>query len=169
MEPIKIGANESKKQAYELHKRKKLQHYERAYNLCSKYVIITDEDLFRKNFLDYTFKASKEKLNLPYIELKDWIKFVGFNAIELQQIQKSFDSFSANIDPSAPDPDFNIYISTPKQKKLFDQVTAICDILNKDPEYIKIYFNATNQFSNCITIANDKASLNVLWIAQQLN
>ena len=169
MKPIKIGVDESVKSGYELHKRKKLQHYERAYNLCSKYVIITDEDLFRQNFLNYTFKASKEKLNLPYLELNDWLKFVGFNAIELQQIQKSFDSFSANIDPSASDPDFNIYISTPKQKKLFDQVTAICDILNRDPEYIKSYFNATNQFSNCIKIVGDKVELNALWIAQQLN
>ena len=169
MKPIKIGINETQKNAYETHKRKKLQHYERAYNLCSKYVIITDEDLFRQNFLNYTFKASKEKLNLPYIELNDWIKFVGFNTAELNQIQKSFDCFSANIDPAEPDPDFNIYITTPKQKKLFEQVTAICDILNRDPEYIKSYFNATNQFSNCIKIVGDKVELNTLWIAQQSN
>ena len=166
MKPIKIGSDETQKNAYEVHKRKKLQHYERAYNLCSKYVIITDEDLFRKNFLNYTFKASKEKLNLPYIDLNDWIKFVGFNSAELNQIQKSFDSFSANIDPAAADPDFNIYITTDKQKKVYELLQAICEILNKHPEHMDLFFNATNQFSKCIERKDGKAEINALWISQ---
>ena len=166
MKPIKIGSDETQKNAYEVHKRKKLQHYERAYNLCSKYVIITDEDLFRKNFLNYTFKANKEKLNLPYIDLNDWIKFVGFNSAELNQIQKSFDSFSANIDPAAADPDFNIYITTDKQKKVYEQLQGICEILNKHPEHIDLFFNATNQFSKCIERKDGKAEINALWIIQ---
>ena len=166
MKPIKIGSDEIQKNAYEVHKRKKLQHYERAYNLCSKYVIITDEDLFRKNFLNYTFKASKEKLNLPYIDLNDWIKFVGFNSAELNQIQKSFDSFSANIDPAAADPDFNIYITTDKQKKVYEQLQLFCEILNKHPEHMDLFFNATNQFSKCIERKDGKAEINALWISQ---
>ena len=166
MKPIKIGSDEIQKNAYEVHKRKKLQHYERAYNLCSKYVIITDEDLFRKNFLNYTFKANKEKLNLPYIDLNDWIKFVGFNSAELNQIQKSFDSFSANIDPAAADPDFNIYITTDKQKKVYEQLQAICEILNKHPEHIDLFFNGTNQYSKCIERKDGKAEINALWIIQ---
>jgi hypothetical protein len=166
MKPIKIGSDEIQKNAYEVHKSKKLQHYERAYNLCSKYVIITDEDLFRKNFLNYTFKASKEKLNLPYIDLNDWIKFVGFNTVELNQIQKSFDCFAANIDPSAADPDFNIYITTDKQKKVYEQLQLFCEILNKHPEHIDLFFNGTNQFSKCIERKDGKAEINALWISQ---
>ena len=166
MKPIKIGSDEIQKNAYEVHKRKKLQHYERAYNLCSKYVIITDEDLFRKNFLNYTFKANKEKLNLPYIELNDWIKFVGFNSAELNQIQKSFDSFSANIDPAAADPDYSIYMTTDKQKKVYDQLQLFCEILNKHPEHMDLFFNGTNQFSKCIERKDGKAEINALWISQ---
>ena len=166
MKPIKIGIDETQKNAYETHKRKKLQHYERAYNLCSKYVIITDEYQFRQNFLNYTFKASKEKLNLPYIDLNDWIKFVGFNSAELNQIQKSFDSFSANIDPAAADPDFNIYITTDKQKKVYEQLQLFCEILNKHPEHIDLFFNGTNQFSKCIERKDGKAEINALWISQ---
>ena len=166
MKPIKIGSDETQKNAYEVHKRKKLQHYERAYNLCSKYVIITDEDLFRKNFFNYTFKASKEKLNLPYIDLNDWIKFVGFNSAELNQIQKGFDSFAANIDSAAADPDFNIYITTDKQKKVYDQLQLFCEILNKHPEHMDLFFNGTNQFSKCIERKDGKAEINALWISQ---
>ena len=166
MKPIKIGSDEIQKNAYEVHKRKKLQHYERAYNLCSKYVIITDEDLFRKNFLNYTFKASKEKLNLPYIDLNDWIKFVGFNSAELNQIQKSIDSFSANIDPAAVDPDFNIYITTDKQKIVYEQLQLFCEILNKHPEHMDLFFNGTNQFSKCIELKDGKAEIYALWISQ---
>lgn len=166
MKPIKIGELSAYAEAYQDQKKRKLKYYETAYNLCSKFIVISDEDLFKKNFLAYTFNESKKKLNVPYAELDQWLKMVGLNQNEINRIQAAYDSIPADISASAVDPDYSIYITTDKQKKIYEQLQAICEILNKHPEYINLYFNGTNQFSKCIERADGKAEINALWISQ---
>ena len=164
-EPLKIGESTAYKQANEIFKKKKILHYEMAYNLCSKYIVITDEDSFKKNFESYLFQQSKDKLKLPHIDKNDWAKLIGLNLSELRKHQENYDSFHVDISSTAKDQDFGIYITTPKQFKIYDQLTAICKILNKEPEFVDLYFNASNQFSNCIIRESGTAEINPRWIA----
>jgi len=166
MKPIKIGCLDAYANAYQIHKKRKLKFYETAYNLCSKFIVITDEDLFKKNFLAYTFNESKKKLNVPYADLSQWSKMVGLNQNELNRIQELYNSIPADISSSAIDPDYSIYITTDKQKKVYDQLLLLCEILNKHPEHIDLFFNGTNQFSKCIERKDSKAEINSLWISQ---
>ena len=66
MKPIKIGYLDVHASTYQMHKNRKLKFYETAYNLCSKFIVIKDEDLFKKNFLAYTFNESKIKYRCVY-------------------------------------------------------------------------------------------------------
>jgi hypothetical protein len=166
MKPIKIGCMDSQASGYQLHKNRKLKYYETAYNICSKFVVITDEDLFKKDFFTYTFNESKRKLNVPYADRNEWAKMVGLHQAELAKIQENYSAIPADISSSAIEPDFNIYITTAKQKKIYEQLQAICEILNKEPEYMNLFFNGTNQFSQCIQRADGKAEINANWISQ---
>ena len=166
MKPIKIGMLDVYSVTYQMHKNRKLKVYETAYNLCSRFIVISDEDLFKKNFLAYTFNESKKKLNVPYADLNEWSKMVGLNQNELNRIQESYDSIPADISSSAIDPDYSIYMTTDKQKKVYEQLQAICEILNKHPEHLDLFFNGTNQFSKCIERTDGKAEINALWISQ---
>ncbi len=165
MKPIKIGTMEMAAEVYQNQKIRKTKTLEQAFNLCSKIITISDCDLFQDNFLQYTFKVHKEKINLPYIDIKEWTKISGIDHKELADLQKRFDLYSnINLKENAKDPDFDIYITTEVQKKVYDQLLKICSILNSEPDYIQHYFNSTNQFSRCIFLENGKAAINNIWL-----
>ena len=165
MKPIKIGTMETAVEAYQNQKLRKTKTLEQAFNLCSKIITISDCDSFQDNFEAYTYKVHKEKINLPYIERAEWRKICGLDFSELNQLQKRFDLYSnISLKEKAKDPDFDIYITTEIQKKVYDQLLKICDILNSEPDYIQHYFNASNQFSRCILLENKKAIINNIWL-----
>jgi len=170
--PVKIGENELAASTYALHKGKKLQHYNLAKEYCSKFIEIAEEDKFKYDFLKYTFDESKVKMNLPYIEQKEWAKIIGFDLLKLQQIQKNYDTFSnVSLLSTATEADHSIYLTTEHQQKLHLHLQKIVAVLNEKPEFTCLFFNVTNQFTNCLKYDSIecKAIINPIWICNQLN
>ena len=155
-----------------MHKGKKLQHYNTAKEYCSQFIEIEEEDKFKYDFLKYTFDASKKKMNLPYIEQKEWAKIIGFDLSKLQQIQKHYDTFSnISLLSTAEEADHSVYLTTEHQIKLYDHLQKIVAVLNEKPEFTCLFFNVTNQFTNCLKYnpIECKAIINQNWICNQLN
>jgi len=88
---------------------------------------------------------------------------------KLRSIQNQFDLFG-NIDlNSKTAPCFDIVITSEFHHSIYYQLLEICKVMNQQPKLTKLFFNSTNQFSNCMNYCGIKneVEINANWIIQQ--
>ena len=153
-----IGHLAAQMAAYELHKSKKTERLNEAIKICEDIIVIRDQIEFSKDFESYLFK-----------------EYVMFNNMfqsqtsKLRSIQKQFDMFG-NIDlNSKTAPCFDIVITSEFHHSIYYQLLEICKVMNQQPKLTKLFFNSTNQFSNCMNYCGIKneVEINANWIIQQ--
>lgn len=164
-----IGHQSAQSVAYELHRQKKTERYHEAIKICEELIVIRNHADFQLNFEHYLFKEYVSQSNFKGLDQSTFNKLFADQTNKLRIIQKQFDLFSnVNLDSENP-PNFDIVITGDFHHAIYYQLIEICKVMNQQPKLIKLFFNSTNQLSNCVTYCGIKneVEINPLWITQQ--
>lgn len=164
-----IGHLAAQKAAYELHKAKKTERLSEAIKICEDLIVISDQSEFSKNFESYLFKEYVLQSNFKGLDKEMFNKMFQSQTNKLRSIQKQFDLFG-NIDLNSETvPCFDIVITSDFHHAIYYQLLEICKVINQQPKLTKLFFNSTNQFSNCMNYCGIKneVEINANWIIQQ--
>jgi hypothetical protein len=164
-----IGYMLAEASAYELHKAKKQLRYNEAKEICENLIAIRDELEFSKDFENYLFKEYVLQMSLKGIDKQMFNNLFAADLNKLRTVQKQYECFyNVQLFSSEP-PCFDLVITSEFHHSLYYQLLEICKLLNQKPELTKLFFNSTNQFSNCINFCGIKNEVEVSakWIMQQ--
>ena len=164
-----IGHLAAQMAAYELHKAKKTERLNEAIKICEDLIVIRDQSEFSKNFESYLFKEYVLQSNFKGLDKEMFNKMFQSQTNKLRSIQKQFDMFG-NIDLNSKTvPCFDIVITSDFHHAIYYQLVEICKVINQQPKLTKLFFNSTNQFSNCMNYCGIKneVEINANWIIQQ--
>lgn len=164
-----IGHLAAQMAAYELHKAKKTERLNEAIKICEDLIVISNQIEFSKNFESYLFKEYVLQSNFKGLDKEMFNKMFQSQTNKLRSIQKQFDLFG-NIDLNSETvPCFDIVITSDFHHAIYYQLLEICKVMNQQPKLTKLFFNSTNQFSNCMNYCGIKneVEINANWIIQQ--
>ena len=164
-----IGHLAAQMAAYELHKSKKTERLNEAIKICEDIIVIRDQIEFSKDFESYLFKEYVLQSNFKGLDKGMFNNMFQSQTSKLRSIQKQFDMFG-NIDlNSKTAPCFDIVITSEFHHSIYYQLLEICKVMNQQPKLTKLFFNSTNQFSNCMNYCGIKieVEINANWIIQQ--
>ena len=164
-----IGHLAAQMAAYELHKAKKTERLSEAIKICEDLIVVRDQNEFSKNFESYLFKEYVLQSNFKGLDKEMFNKMFQSQTNKLRSIQKQFDLFG-NIDLNSETvPCFDIVITSDFHHAIYYQLLEICKVINQQPKLTKLFFNSTNQFSNCMNYCGIKneVEINANWIIQQ--
>lgn len=164
-----IGTMSAQSAAYELHKAKKTESLNQAIEICEDLIEVRDKIELQKNFESYLFKEYVLQSKFKGLDKEMFNTMFQSQVSKLRHIQKHFDLY-ANINLNSEiEPCFDIVITSEFHHVIYYQLLEICKIINQQPKIIELFFNGTNQFSNCINYCGIKneVEINPNWIIQQ--
>lgn len=163
-----IGYLAAQSAAYELHRQKKTERYHEAIKICEEIIVIRNHADFQLDFEHYLFKEYVLQSNFKGLDKGMFNNMFQSQISKLRSIQKQFDLLSnVNLDETAPC--FDIVITSEFHHAIYYQLLEICKVMNQQPKLTKLFFNSTNQFSNCMNYCGIKneVEINANWIIQQ--
>jgi len=164
-----IGYLAAQSSAYELHKAKKIERLNEAKKICEDLIVIRDETEFSKDFESYLFKEYVLQSNFKGLDRAAFYKMFESQNNKLRSIQRQIDLFGNINLNSDTAPCFDIVITSEFHHSIYYQLLEICKVMNQKPELTRLFFNSTNQFSNCLNYCGIKneVEINANWIIQQ--
>ena len=155
--------------AYELHKAKKIDRLNEAIKICEDLIVIRDQTEFTKDFESYLFKEYVLQSNFKGLDRAAFNNMFQSQNNKLRSIQRQFDMFGNINLNSDTAPCFDIVITSEFHHSIYYQLLEICKVMNQQPKLTKLFFNNTNQFSNCMNYCGIKneVEINANWIIQQ--
>ena len=164
-----IGHLAAQSAAYELHKAKKIERLNEAIKICEDIIVIRDQTEFTKDFESYLFKEYVLQSNFKGLDRAAFYKMFESQNNKLRSIQRQFDMFGNINLNSDTAPCFDIVITSEFHHSIYYQLLEVCKVMNQQPKLTKLFFNSTNQFSNCMNYCGIKneVEINANWIIQQ--
>jgi hypothetical protein len=130
---MKIGHDQISEIRYELAIKRKTRLLNSAIDFCNEFINVSDPDEFQKDFKGYVMKKIEDKTGIKNIDPDKLVTLTDIPIHQLNKLQKEYKSIP--VDLKEKKPDFGIYIEGKDQLALFNELTELCDQLNKwNPE-----------------------------------
>lgn len=126
---MKIGHDQISEIRYELAIKRKTRILNSAIDFCNEFINVSDADEFQKDFNRYVIKRIEEKTGIKNIDPEKLVALTDIPIHKLNKLQKEFRSIPVDLNKEKPD--FGIYIEGKEQLALFNELTVLCDQLNK--------------------------------------
>ena len=126
---MKIGHDQISEIRYELAIKRKTRLLNSAIDFCNEFINVSDPDEFQKDFNRYVIKRIEEKTGIKNIDPEKLVALTDIPIHKLNKLQKEFRSITVDLNKEKPD--FGIYIEGKEQLALCNELTVLCDQLNK--------------------------------------